>query len=472
MPSATAVLTPVSTIAPIGTLDVPAEDLRGTLVRFWHPWIGAAAKTISTQVEQFNLNNPYGILVVPIQFPGYDALDRAVDSHPSEPPQIAVGFQHQALAWDQASPLVDLQPYLSDPEWGFSPADQADLYSAFWDPEVVDGRRLGVPAFRSASLLLYNQTWARELGFQAPPTTPDQFRQQACAAAQHMENSGDRSTAGMGGYMISTDYPVLLSWIYAFGGDPLKTPEPGSGQSVYQFDTPEVAKALTFLRELYDQGCAWESRSSAPDSPFAGRLGLFASASVFDLPDIAAAFKRNENLDEWVVIPYPSPSGRHALDAYGPSYYVTPSTPAQQLASWLFLRWLMTPDNHARMIEAAGALPVRAAALDELAGYEKARPQWRQAVDLIGYARSEPAYASWRQVRFALGDAATQLFRSYFTLEQIPAMLAYLDSFSAELHLGADLPALFGTPTFTVTPTSTPTRTLTPTRTSRPTATP
>jgi ABC-type glycerol-3-phosphate transport system substrate-binding protein len=453
-------------------LDVPAEKLRGTLVRFWHPWIGAAAKTISTQIEQFNLTNPYGILVVPIQFPGYDALDSAVNSHPSEPPQIAAGFQHQALAWDQAEPLVDLQPYLNDPEWGLDAVDQADLYSAFWDPEVVDGRRLGLPAFRSASLLLYNQTWARELGFQAPPVTPEQFRQQACAAAQYMSHNGDRSTAGTGGYIISTDYPVLLSWIYAFGGDPLKTPEPGASQSVYQFDTPEAAKALSFLRELYDGGCAWESRSPAPDSPFAGRLGLFASASVFDLPDMTAAFKRAENLDEWVVIPYPSPVGSPALDAYGPSYFVFPATPEQQLASWLFLRWLTAADNHARLIEATGALPVRAAALDELADYEKSRPQWRQAVDLIGYARPEPAYASWRKVRFALGDAATQLFRSYFTLEQIPAMLTYLDSFAAELHLGANLPEVFGTLTHTPTSTFTPTRTPTPTRTSRPTVTP
>lgn len=475
-PSATATLAPTQTPAPVSALDVRAEELRGVIVRAWHPWIGAGGETISRLIEQFNLGNPWGILVVPAQFSGYDALDRAVSASSSEPPQIVVGYQHQALDWDRTGALVDLQPYLSDPEWGLDPAEQADFYSEFWDPEVVDGRRLGLPAFRSASLLFYNQTWARELGFQAPPVTPEQFRQQACAAAGQLRHDSDRSNDGAGGYIISTDYLVLLSWIYAFGGDPLKDPEPGPGQPVYHFDTPEIAKTLTFLRELYDQGCAWESRSQTPDPAFAGRLGLFASGSLLDLPDLAAAFKRSGNQDDWIVLPYPSPSGVPALVSYGPSYYIFPSTPAQELASWLFLRWLALPDNQARMVEALGALPIRAAALEQMAGYEKSHPQWGQAVKLTGFARAEPAYASWRKVRFALGEAATQLFRSYFTLDQIPAMLAYLDSFASELHLGSNLAEVFGTPTFTHTPTFTPTRTHTPpptstlTRTSRPDA--
>ncbi|PIZ25991.1 MAG: ABC transporter substrate-binding protein, partial [Chloroflexi bacterium CG_4_10_14_0_8_um_filter_57_5] len=44
--------------------------------------------------------------------------------------------------------------------------------------DPVNGQRLGAPAQRSARFLFYNQTWARELGFSAPPATADEFRQQ------------------------------------------------------------------------------------------------------------------------------------------------------------------------------------------------------------------------------------------------------------------------------------------------------
>ena len=85
---------------------------------------------------------------------------------------------------------------------------------------LFDNQRLGFPPNRSMEVLYYNQTWLEELGFSGPPTTPEEFKEMACAAA---EANGD----GTGGYILRDDASAMASWTYAFGGDILT--EDGTG---------------------------------------------------------------------------------------------------------------------------------------------------------------------------------------------------------------------------------------------------
>jgi multiple sugar transport system substrate-binding protein len=453
--------TPSATAPPVSQIGIDAADLRGQLIRFWHPWTGPNGKAISSLVEQFNLSNPWGILVTPVAFSGYDDLDANFASAQStvDAPQISVGLQYQALTWDKSEPLVDLQAYFNDPEWGLSPAEQEDFYSLFLEQDIVDGRRIGFPAIRSAQLLFYNQTWGKELGFQVPPATPEQFNQQACAAAKANLSDASAENDGTGGWIVSTDPGAVLGWIYAFGGEFLKSPEPTLGQTIYNFNTPLNEKAFTYLRKMYDDGCAWQSQNQVPDQAFAQRQGLFATGSVIDIPFQQKAFKEIDSRDQWTVLPFPSPALNPSLDIYGSSYFVFSASPQQQLAAWLFIRWLSSSQNHAYLVEASGAFPLRKSELDYLQAYSQRYPQWTSALDLLKYARPEPAYSSWGKVRRSLDDAATQLFRSYFTAEQIPVLLDYLDQFAAELHVGIDLESTFATTTPTPDPHARPTRT-------------
>ncbi len=252
----------------------------------------------------------------------------------------------------------------------------------------------------------------------------------------------------------------------------LKSPEPGLSQSVYQFDTPQNEETFNFLRAAYQNSCAWLPESGNPENEFAHRRGLFSTASLLDLPYQEEAFRSANNPDQWTVLAFPSPELHPAFDVYGPSYVLLPAYAQQELAAWLFVRWLAAPQQQARLVEASGALPVSQASLESLKTYSANHPQWAAAVKLIPSARGEPPIQSWGQARFALGDAATQLFRSYFTIDQVPTLLSYLDAFVAELHLGPDLPAVFATFTSTPLPTATSSRTPIPSLTSTATRTP
>ncbi len=430
---------PTDTPTPVASLDVNRADLRGLTIQFWHAWDGAAGEQAEAMVDEFNRQNEWGLVVESTYQDGYDEMFEQVNAsfENGASPDVVVGYLHQALAWDAHGGVVDLAPYVGDPTWEL-PGGGADFYPVFWEQDLVDGRRLGVPAQRSGQLLFYNATWARELDFVAAPRTPEEFAAQACAAALVNRQDADPGNDGTGGWIISTDYPAVLGWLYAFDAQIVQG-KPGGARTLYRFDTPEVEQAFNFLRGMYDDGCAWLSESALPYDEFADRQALFIVGSVIDIPQQIERLREAGGRDRWTVIPFPSTAARPAFTVYGPSFYGMVSTPERQLASWLLIKWLSAPERQARLVEATGSFPLRASALPHLGDYGGRYPQWLEAVDELTHsARGEPQLASWRVVRWTLNDAATQLFRFYFTIDQVPELLSFWDSTAAELHRGLE----------------------------------
>ncbi len=453
-PAPSAASPTAATPVPVKTLEIKADSLRGQIIRFWHPWYGETGQVIDALTQEFNLNNPYGILVTSTGFSGYDQLNEKMNASldTAEAPQVAAGLQHQTLFWDQSRAIIDLTPYVSDPAWGMNPDEQSDFYPNVWDQGLVNGKRYSIPGYRLTQLLYYNETWAKELGYPNPPNTPDDFSQQACAGAQSNLNDEIASNNGTGGWMISTEATTMLGWIYAFGGQILRTPNTGKIESVYQFHSPATEQAFVFLREMFDSGCAFQNQNQDIGAALSQRIALFASGSVAEIPKINEAFLENGSEDDWKVLAFPSPDKEPALGIFGPDYYILESSPEQQLGAWIFIRWLTQPENSAQLIKTTGALPVRKSTLEKLHGYQVQHSQWADAAGLLEYGIGEPAYASWGAVRRAIGDATTQLYRPYFSVELVPGLLDYLDLFAAELHLGPDPGNVF--PLGTATPLS------------------
>ena len=131
---------------------------------------------------------------------------------------------------------------------------------------------------------------------------------------------------------------------------------------------------------------------------------------------------------------FPSEEGQPAINAYGPSLFVLESTPEEQLASWIFLKWLLEPENQARLVQATGGFPLRESVLDYIDQNQPPLPHWYEAVELLPDAQPEPNFQSWGSVRWAVSDIATQLYRWYFTLDQLPAAVRLLDKTAADLH--------------------------------------
>jgi multiple sugar transport system substrate-binding protein len=409
-------------------LGVESEALNGLTVDVWHPWYGVPASLFDSQVAEFNRANTWGILVRATGFQNYTELYDQVSEALNGPdrPDVVVGLPEYAVEWHGQGAVVDLNPYVSDPVYGLSGAEIADFPSVFWEQDQLGDVRLGMPAQRTARLLLYNQTWASELGYENPPASATEFREQACKANLSMRADADPQNDGRGGWLIDTHPITALSWLLAFGGG-------AQDNGSFRFLTPQNIEAARFVKGLSDDSCAWKTQSVEPLTRFVDRSALFATASLDDLPDLARAFASAGSRDQWTVLPFPGTEGS-VLVVYGSSYILFGSDDPDQLAAWLFVRWLLSPENQADWVNSAGLFPLQATTMDLLTDYADGHPQWAGAVDLLPQGRTTPELASWRTVRVALGDGFNFMFRVDTPVGQVPTILAQLDAVVRDLN--------------------------------------
>lgn len=431
-PGATQPASSTHTPTPAGSsLSVEKEALRGIQVNVWHPWFGAEASLFQSQVAQFNTENEWGIVVSGQSQGNYSELFLQTDSamEDSSYPHIVIGFPEHALGWQEH--VVDLTPYVADPLYGLSATDISDFPAAVWEQDELNGKRFGLPAQRTARFLLYNQSWARELGFESPPATPAEFEQQACAAHTALGTDENPDNDPLGGWLIDTHAMTPLSWMIAFGGGVQEA-------EGYRFLTPGNIAAFRFVKQLQQKNCAWVA---SPDLPvadrFAARQALFAAASLEDLPAHVRAFSAANNRDEWTVIKFPGEE-RDGLVVYGSSLIMFESQEATQLASWLFMRWMLSAENQARWVQSTGLFPLRASAMPLLGDYTASHPQWAEAVELLAEAETTPRLASWRLVRVMLEDGFRDMFDTIrhpdLTDGQVPLILKQMDDTAEDLN--------------------------------------
>ena len=217
-------------------------------------------------------------------------------------------------------------------------------------------------------------------------------------------------------------WQTMYSWLLAFDGSV-------ADGNVYTFSTDPNLAALQFVKGLFDDHCAWLSTEPTPFDSFARRSALFVSGDLAELPMAVESMSRLKNADEWTLIPFPGDSG-HVVVTYGPSYSLLKSTPEKQLAAWLFVRWLLSPENQAGWVSATGLLPLRISLPDQ-AGMA---PQWQAAAAELAVAQGVPQLASWRKVRYVLEDGTRMIFQTNLPLAQLPSILIEMDATAQELN--------------------------------------
>lgn len=417
--------TPVTLATPIS---IKAKDLRNIRVHFWHPWIQDTEHAIRDLVDRFNAENEYGITVEAESHSIDLSQDVRVGINRGDFPVLVVASNYDLQSWDYDDHfVVDLEGYLSDPEWGLPGSLVTDFDPLVWQQDVFRGKRLGIPVYRSGTVLLYNRSWAQDLGFDSAPLTPEAFKKQACAAAAATPASLENP--GVGGWIASFDPGTVMTWVMAFGDDGLNLAGDG-----YQFNSPDTVAAFEFIRGLFTSGCAWLPEGAYAWDLFANRQGLFYSTTISGVGAQELVDEKGQNIDEWVVIPYPAPDGFPVINLYGPAYAILNGTPREQLAAWVFIRWLLQAENQARLVESGGYFPTGQPTSAWLKDYAKGNPKWFAALDLVSYGHPEPVFGSWSVGRWALSDVAMELAHENLSAQEIPLILEDLDALLAEIH--------------------------------------
>jgi len=416
---------PGSAVETATRLQVKEEALKGLEITVWTPWYGIESTLFDSFVKEFNSQNEWGIKVTSQSQVNFSNLYETVTSSlpTSEKPDLVIALPEHALEWNANGVVTDLTPYVDDPKYGL---DAKDIPLVFWNQDVTQETRVGVPAQRSAQFLLWNESWAGKLGFSSAPTSAENFQNQACTAHESMSKDDSAQNDFMGGWIVNTDPMTAYAWMLAFDGGVLD----GDG---YRFLTPNNIDTFKFLRELSEANCAWQVTETDPLVAFANREALFITASLEDLPGIAREFARANNTDKWKVIPFPGKNDG-AFVVYGSSYVILKSTSAEQLAAWLFARWLLENKQDARWVETTHRFPLRSSTMDLLADYKKSHPQWAQAIELLSGAELQPQKASWRTIKVMLGDGFKHMYRVNVPSGQVAAILAQMESIARDLN--------------------------------------
>jgi len=398
------------------------ENLKSAKVSVLHPWSGDLAKKMDELVEQFNRDNEWGIFVSATGTGSAQQVFQKSETGISigSGPQVVVAPVEELAYWFKNGSLKALDAFVNDATYGMDAGVQDDYVAQFWQQDIINDQRLGIPASRDVHFMFYNQTWAKELGFNAPPTTTAQFITQSCAASASLLNDKSLENDGTGGWIINRNEYVLLSWLRAFGIADFPVEE-----KVYEFDQAQTIAAFEYLRKMFDDNCSWISRNPTPYEYFAGRQALFISGDLNDLNSQISAMQILKNEDQWLVIPYPSQNGDPVVIPQGSSYGIIRSTKAQELASWIFIRWMNEPQQLKALAKENSDLPVSKQLVEEFAKTRDGK--WADVAALIAEIQPSPRTSEWRVARFVLPDAFYQSIQTIIQPVQFSDIVEMLD---------------------------------------------
>lgn len=397
----------------LGILAVPVmaqesyEDVdpSGQTVVFWYQHSREREEALQEIIQEFNETNEYGITVEGIYQGGYGDIFTQMLTVLGTPdaPNLVVAYQNQAATYQLADGLADMNPMVDSEMWGLSEEEKADFFPGFFAADVFStfgGQRLGFPPNRSAEVMYYNIDWLNELyenghiSFEGPPQTPEQFREASCAATANPFSgaSGDASLSV--GYELSVDASRFASWTFAFGGDVFdyETNE-------YTYDSEAAQASMTYLQELFADGCAKGVTERYGDQTnFGAGVTLFSIGSSSGLPFYTSAVEEGAG-HAWSIAALPHTTEEPVVNVYGASVSIPKTTPEAELAAWLFVKYYTTSDVQAKWAEASQYFPVRFSVAEGLADYFASDPAYQTGFELLEYGVAEPPVPGYDFVR-------------------------------------------------------------------------
>ena len=425
IPTPTATLTSTPT-PPWPTIEpVDEGTLAGLELTVLHPWINEAKTSFESLVAEFNRMNAWGINVTPVSAGGIeDVGDKLAENGMETNLAIAHGYDLALLS--STGELANLGPYLYDEDYGISTEYAPD--SAFYQlsPLTTYQEYWGyLPIAYQPGVLVYNQSWARELGFNQAPRSPGELAAQMLPAAAEKLQDNDIYNNGTGGMWVSNSPIAALSWYRAFYGkfDPAKP--------VLSFNDQAGSQSFTFLKQLFSEDGSWVGLQEVPYEYFATRLALAYEGTLDDIIIQEGYQQRAESEDKWLALPYPTPDGMGSLSLETVSIGIAKGTPAEQLGSWLFARWLLTQEAQERLVHIHGYWPVTDDPQDVAPDYAKAHPAWASALLEDVRLTLAPEAQNWAYGRLILQDAVRRMYA--LDEEYIPTVLEMLDSTLQEL---------------------------------------
>jgi len=373
---------------------VPAKE-----ITFWHNHSGDREPILQKVVDDFNATNEWGITVKAEMSGKYDDIYKKMLPvlNTADVPDIVVGYQNQIAMYQLDGAIWDMNEIIDNPTYGLSAEDQADFLPTFFKQDVYslyDNQRLGLAPNRSMEVMYYNLSWLKQMGYEAPPTTVEEFKQMACDAVANPFEKGMGEDTPVG-YAVRMDASNFASWVFAFGGDIFDYTT-----NQFTLDSPEAVEAWTFLQDLARNGCLRVVDGYDDQKQFGQGTNLFTVASSSGLGVYyPKAIADGVGEMEWSVAALPTTTGQIKANIYGASVSIPKSTPERQLAAWLFIKYYTSKDVQTYWATETQYFPVRKSVAAEMVDFFGTYPPYETAWNLIEFGAFEPPVPGYDPIR-------------------------------------------------------------------------
>lgn len=157
----------VPTATQVPTIAITDKLLKGLDITIRHPFFDASDE-FNQMIRDFNLNNLWGIHATGVASGGTAGLANDLNDGLVKD-DLVIGMGTDLLAAQPDTQFLALDNYARDEKFGVTSLYETDSPFSQFTPSFGDSVHYTIPLAYNAGILLYNQSWAQELGFTSLP---------------------------------------------------------------------------------------------------------------------------------------------------------------------------------------------------------------------------------------------------------------------------------------------------------------
>ncbi|MBC7379331.1 MAG: ABC transporter substrate-binding protein [Burkholderiaceae bacterium] len=327
--------------ATLGLTGMPAAYAQAPVeISFFYPVAvgGPITKFIDGMAADFTKANP-GIKVTPIYAGTYqETIVKALTANKSgTPPAMSVLLSTDMFTLIDEEAIVPIDTFVKtadDKAW------LGSFYKAFMANSQTGGKTWGVPFQRSTVVMYYNKELLKEAGLN-PNNPPSNWAELKDASAKLTKKDASGKVTQWGVQIPSSGFPYWLFQILTTPNDAILSNEAGNA---VKFDDPKVVEALQYWVDLVKAGVhppgivEW---GTTPKDFFEKKVAI-----MFTTTGNLTNIRTNAKFD-FGVGTIPGNKRKGGPTGGGNFYIFKKATPAQQEASFKFIKWATQPERAA-----------------------------------------------------------------------------------------------------------------------------
>jgi multiple sugar transport system substrate-binding protein len=224
-----------------------------------------------------------------------------------------------------------------------------DYFPAILDSNRIDGTLVGIPWYVDTRLLFYRTDMLREAGFDNPPASWNEWKEQLAAIKRMV---GPKRYSAL--LPINEYYQLIIFGLQQ--SSELLRDEGRYGN----FRSPDFRRAFAFYEEIFDR--EWAPRASNTQisnvwDEFGNGLYAFYMSGPWNIAEFKQRLPARLQ-DAWMTAPMPGPNGPGISNAGGSSLVIFRSSRMKPEA-WKFIEYLSSGDTQRRFYQLTGDIPPR-----------------------------------------------------------------------------------------------------------------